>query len=181
MPDQDATNDRDGLEPQFFTLTPMGYEALKAELREVQERYARQQAELADVQNHTGGDNMPEEAAYFEALTMKEYFEQRMGHLTYILQYADVPTEDPDPKRVDPGERVVVWDFETRRELQFDLLYGAEVMAHTEIGPDVQDVSVDSPVGQALLGRQVGDVVEVEIPDGRVRYAIRRIEQITAT
>jgi transcription elongation factor GreA len=166
-------------EVEQFMLTPAGHQALLNELHELQERYDAQMAELAEVQNHTGGDNMPEEAAYFEAITMKEHLQERIGHLTYILQHSEVPKEDPNPKHLDPGERVIVWDVNNKREQQFDLLSGPEVVVRGEIGKDVQDVSVDSPVGKALLGKQVGDVVEVEVPDGRVKYAIRRIEQIT--
>jgi transcription elongation GreA/GreB family factor len=41
-----------------------------------------------------------------------------------------------------------------------------------------RDVSVSSPVGQAMLGKRVGDIIEVEVPEGRARYAIRRIEPL---
>ncbi|HOJ49060.1 MAG TPA: GreA/GreB family elongation factor [Bacillota bacterium] len=40
------------------------------------------------------------------------------------------------------------------------------------------NIALDSPVGQALLGHKVGDVVTIDVPDGKVRYAIRRIGEI---
>lgn len=166
-------------EAERFVLTPAGHQALMSELRELQERYAAQMEEVRDVQNHTGGDSMPEEAAYFEAETMREHFEEHINRLTRILQHAEVLKEDPDPKRIDPGERVTLWDFSSKREMQLDLLSSPEAMARNEIGEGVKDVSTESPIGKALLGKQVGDIIEVEVPDGKVKYAIRRIEEIS--
>jgi len=47
-------------------------------------------------------------------------------------------------------------------------------------GPEVayghEGISTDSPVGQALLGHVVGDTIDVEVPDGKVCYTIRKVE-----
>jgi transcription elongation factor GreA len=106
-----------------------------------------------------------------------------------VLDRADVRTEDPDSKRIDPGERVVVWDLDEKRERTFDILSSPEVRISYTVDDGGRDVSIDSPVGQALLGHEVGDIVEVDVPGGemgdvaegdgiggKARYAIRRIE-----
>lgn len=153
-----------------YTLTRAGYEEMQRELTELEARYQRELAELADVQD--GLDPEAAEPAYFESKTTKEEVEERLGHLRLVLRYADVIDEDPDPTVIDPGDRVVVYDYATKETLTFDIL-GSEEVIHGREG-----VSMDSPVGQALLGKRVGDVIQVEVPDGRVRYAIRSFAPI---
>jgi transcription elongation factor GreA len=153
-----------------FILTREGYEALKRELAEQEALYEQHLAEFADV--NYSNDPMSETGAYFDRRVTKEHTEERVNHLRLVLERAEVIDEDPDPLRVDPGDRVTVWDFTAHKTRQFDLLGSREVVF-------VRDgVSIDSPVGQALLGKQVGDVIEMDVPDGHSRYAVRKIERI---
>lgn len=155
-----------------FVLTPNGYEQLKQELAELEARRQDETERLADTIDDV--DPSTEMAAYFDARTMQEQTDQRIIYIKRVLEQAEILGEDPDPTRVDPGDRVFVWDITAREELHFDLLGSAEVVVN-----DGKGVSIESPVGRALLGRSVGDVVEVEVPDGKTRYAIRNIERIT--
>src|SRR5690606_13564640 len=103
---------------------------------------------------------------------------ERIGHLTFVLDRAQVQDKDPDPKRVDPGEEVVVWDVVARKERTFRVLSGEEAQNTYNYGnEDKRVVSSDSPVGQLLIGSAVGDVIEVEVPDGTARYCVRRISR----
>ncbi|MDX2139345.1 MAG: GreA/GreB family elongation factor [Chloroflexota bacterium] len=151
-----------------YTLTRAGYDQLQRELTDYQERRAQQQIEMESIQDNTT-ENYPEEGAEFEARTMREIMDERIGNLILILQQADVTDEDPNPRTIDPGDRVTAWNVQDREEVEFDLVGSAEVMYGRE------GVSIESPVGQALIGRRVGDVVDVATPDGMTRYAIRRV------
>lgn len=155
---------------QRFVLTQSGYEQLQQELAELEVREREERERLQDVVSDI--DPSVEMGAYFDARTMSEQIEQRMTYIRQALNQAEIIGEDPDPARVDPGDRVTVWDIAAQTERRFDLLGSTEVV----IGGT--GVSTDSPVGQALLGHRVGDVVEIEIPDGKARYAIRHIERI---
>ena len=129
---------------------------------------------------HDQRDSSEEGAATYDSEVSKEDTEQRIGHLKLVLEHADVVGEDPNPTLIDPGERVTVWNIARRRKEQFDLRGGEEVINER---PQLDDkgptsVAIDSPVGKALLGRRVGDVITVEIPDGTVRYTVRKIERI---
>lgn len=157
-----------------FVLTRQGYEDIKQELAALEEEQRERLNQMADINNDVG-ENGPEEAAFFEVQTMKEHVEERIGHLRLVLEHAEVVDEDPDPNRVDPGDRVTVWDLETLEERTFDLIGSTEATYIRE------GVSIESPVGQALLGRKVGEIVEVAVPDGRARYAIRAISPIPQT
>ncbi|MBZ0276058.1 MAG: GreA/GreB family elongation factor, partial [Anaerolineae bacterium] len=149
-------------------LTRAGYEGLKRELEELlTEGSAEVNEQLMDANDDTSPG---EEPTFFDAVVAKERLNERILYLKDVLARAEIIEEDADPTRVTPGNRVTVWDMVEKEQLIFDLLSGEEV-AHGRHG-----VSLESPVGKALMGHQIGDVVEVVIPDGRARYKIRKIE-----
>ncbi len=157
-----------------FVLTQAGYRELQQELQRLEAQY---QNELSLYPEEQPFDTDPshEEGAYDNAREDKETTNERIGHLKLVLEHADViGDEDPDAGRVDPGERVTIWDVAERTTRVFDLIGPEEAIAGR------RGVTLDSPVGKALLGRRIGDVVTVETPDGKVRYAIRKIEHVAA-
>lgn len=154
-----------------FVLTRIGYERLQRELDYLENMEAEEVAEqLADVHDDT---EYGEEATFFDAVVTKELLDGRIAHLKMVLARAEIIDEDLNPHQVDPGDRVTVWDFVEQEEVVFDLLGSAEVTHARRRG-----VSIDSPVGKALLGKRVGEVVEIEVPEGKARYMIRKIDSI---
>jgi transcription elongation factor GreA len=163
-----------------FIVTPEGYAHIKQQLAELEEKEKHERAMLNDsIDNSLGRDDNPEIGVEFEWRTRKEWTDEKIGHLRYILERAEI-YEDAHPEQVDIGERVTLWSFADKAEVQFDVVSSAEVTTGANIGPGVMDASDASPMGQALIGKKVGDLVEVEVPDGHVRYAIRKIESIPA-
>jgi len=152
-----------------YTLTRAGYEQMQRELEALEKQLVQEIAEVAEAQSDVKTD---EEATLFDAQTTKERVQERVSHLRLVLQTAEVIDADPDPDRVSPGDRVVVWDLDNKEELAFDLLGGEEIILGRK------GISIDAPVGQALLNHRVGDKVKVETPDGEARYEVRRLEEI---
>jgi transcription elongation factor GreA len=151
-------------------LTRAGYEKLKRELEMLlTEDREEVVAQLLDVRDDTEAG---EEATFYDAIRSKELVDQRIAHLQGILVRATIIDDDPDPERVSPGNRVTAVDMETKESIFFDLI-GSEEVAHGRSG-----VSIESPVGKALLNHSIGDTVEVEVPIGTVRYKIKKIEMI---
>ena len=72
---------------------------------------------------------------------------------------------------VSVGSKVKVRDLEDGEESQFVIVGSAG-----EADPMANKISNESPVGKALLGQKVGDVVEVKVPAGVVKYEIIAIE-----
>ncbi len=159
-----------------FTLSPTGYEFLKQELATWEmpnpERFTESSAS-----NNPLTDPAWEKTTHFEIFTQKVYIEERITDLKYILARADISNDDSVMLLVDSDERVTVWDFEEKCEWVFNLVSSVKTN-YARDGSPGGEVSLFSPVGQALLGKRVGDVVEVKIPNGKVKYAIRRIELI---
>jgi transcription elongation factor GreA len=158
-------------ENERIVLTREGYEKLERELHYLETEGRLEAAEqLSDAGNDT---DIAEEETFREAVNQKSMLEARISQLKRILADAEIVDEDPDPNSASPGDRVVVWDHQEKVEVTFDLLGGAEIAMGRRHG-----VSVDSPVGKALLDRRVGETVEVETPDGKAKYTIRRLEEI---
>ncbi len=155
-----------------FVLTRHGYEQLKAELAERESEQQARREQLEDIATDVDKQNNDEEAADFDARTMKEFADERVGHLKFVLERAEVIDDDPDPRHINVGDRVIAWDLAAHVNRAFNLVDGEEV------GTIEDAVSTDSPVGSALIGHVVGDTISVAVPDGWARYAIRKVESV---
>lgn len=146
-------------------LTRAGYEKLQRELNLMLTEEAGEMAErMTEIRSE--GD-FSQDTAFFDAMTDKNILDERVAYLQHILHHAQVLEGDLDPDSATPGDRITVKDMDTKEKFDLDLISGVELAYGKRRG-----VSLGSPVGKALLGKKVGDVVEVNVPDGMVRYKI---------
>lgn len=150
-------------------LTRPGYEKLQRELNILT---SEENSKVAEMLAEAREDDQGEEAVFFDAMISKERLDERVSHLQNVLARAEIIDADEDPDTITPGNRVTVYDTSEKEELTMDLL-DTEEITHGRRG-----VSLDSPVGQALLGKHVGDRIKVEVPDGIVTFKVRKIEMI---
>ena len=140
-------------------ISKQGYKRLEEELARLKsERPAIIQAikearEEGDLRENAGYDAARERQGMAEARI--KYIESRMA----LYQVVDLDKLSGD--KVIFGSTVEVEDVDTE-----------ESRTYTIPGPDEGSISFLSPVGQALLGKEVGDEVSVDIPRGRVTYEI---------
>jgi transcription elongation factor GreA len=150
-------------------LTRAGYEKLQRELNILT---SEENAKVAEMLADAREDDQGEEAVFFDAMISKERLDERVTHLQNVLARAEVIDVDEDPDTITPGNRVTVYDTVEKEEFVLDLL-DTEEITHGRRG-----VSLEAPVGRALLGKHVGDKIKVEVPDGIVTYKIRKIDMI---
>lgn len=150
-------------------LTQQGYQKLRRELNILT---SEENSKVAEMLAEAREDDQGEEAVFFDAMISKERLDERVSHLQNVLARAEIIDADEDPDTITPGNRVTVYDTMEKEDFSLDLL-DTEEITHGRRG-----VSLDSPVGKALLGKQVGDRVKVEVPDGVVTYKVREIEMI---
>jgi transcription elongation factor GreA len=84
-------------------------------------------------------------------------------------QVANVQLINPEANqsgKIFIGNRVTVWDFDFEEEVEY-LLTGS-----VEANPSEGKISIDSPVGKALLGHIVDDIIEVQAPRGVLKYKV---------
>ncbi|HXG62950.1 MAG TPA: transcription elongation factor GreA [Planctomycetota bacterium] len=146
-------------------MTREGYEQIRRKLDHLKN------VELPRLQKALGearelGD-LSENSEFDAARSEMWNVDQQIAELEQKLALADVI--DPSALKLDAiaiGAFVRAEDLETRRREEF-LLVG-----EGEVRNDVDTVSVVSPLGQAFLGKKVGDVAEVQAPRGRIRYRV---------
>ncbi|MGH7235823.1 MAG: transcription elongation factor GreA [Nitrospiraceae bacterium] len=150
-------------------ITKKGYEALKAELDRLR-KVERPKAIEAIAEARSHGD-LTENAEYEAAKDRQGFIESRMTELERKLADARIiDTANLSSETVVFGATVLLLDLESKQQKQYTL-----------VGQDEADlkngkISVQSPVGKALIGRRVGDQVEVTTPARVVAYEIRGIK-----
>ena len=143
-------------------MTTEGHQTLQEELRNLKsvERPNIVKA-IAAAREH--GD-LSENAEYHAARERQSFIEGRIGELEDAIKRAEViDTSKLKGKVVRFGATVKVADEETNEEITYQLV--------GELEADIQQrkISIGSPLGRALIGREIGDSVEVTTPNG-VRY-----------
>ncbi len=123
---------------------------------------------LAEARSH--GD-LSENAEYDAAKEEQAEIEARIVQLDNMLRNAEVITEDElNSGHVSLGNTVVLFDEEFQEEVT-DTIVGS-----AEADPANGRISNESPLGLALIGHIMGDIVEVEAPDGTITFKILGIE-----
>jgi transcription elongation factor GreA len=146
-------------------MTRQGYEALVTELKYLRAVVRPQVIEAVRLAREEG--DLRENAEYHGAKEKQAIIEVKIRHLETQLAHAeiiDVGVLGGD--RVVFGATVQVREAETDEEKEFRLV-GAD-----EANPQKGWISIQSPVGRALVGKQTGDSVEVHVPRGILIYEI---------
>ncbi len=145
-------------------LTSQGLEKLKKELEYLKKEKRVQVSERIRVAKDFG--DLSENAEYHEAKEEQAFVEGRIAELAQIIKSAHVA----DPVQgtgVSVGSTVVVDKSGTRMTF--------EIVGATEADPTAGKISLESPLGQALLGKTVGEQVTITAPTGQLVYTIEEI------
>jgi transcription elongation factor GreA len=148
-------------------LTASGFETLKAEQAGLRVEREALVERMRSALEHGGAPL--ENGVYLDARHELELLDRRLSLLDERLARAEVvaPTNDGE---VELGERVTVVDLESGKTFDYRVVGSFEGNA---LGGEV---SYESPIGAALLGRRVGDVVEAAAPGGRRRLEIVELD-----
>ncbi len=149
-------------------LTYEGLEKLEKELEELK---TVKRKEIADkIKVALGFGDLSENSEYDEAKNEQAMVESRIVQLENMLKNAKVLDDDEiTTDKVTIGSRVTVLDVEFNEEMEYSLV------GSTEANPSLGKISDESPLGRALIGRSVGDEVEVAAPIGNLMYKIIHI------
>lgn len=151
-------------------LTREGYEKLKQEL-EYLEKVKRREISKAIAHARSLGD-LRENAEYDSAKNEQAHCEKRVLELKQQLSRVKIiDSEDIPQDRIFIGAKVSLLDVDTEEQLEYMLVSKEE--ADYESGK----ISLDSPVGKALLQRKENEVVEIHVPAGLLKYKILKISR----
>ena len=157
------------MEGRRIPVTKDGFERLKEELHNLKEvRRPQIVAAVAEARSH--GD-LRENAAYDAARQDQAMNEKRIADLENLVRNAEI-VDDGDGERttheVGIGNMVVV-DFDGDEERY-------TIVGAIEAKPAEGMISNESPIGQALIGKRVGDKAVVATPGGKTSFTIKAIE-----
>lgn len=152
--------------PDQIYLTAEGAARLRAELEDL--KGPQRQALAGRLRDAIQMGDLSENADYHKAKEDQGFLEGRIQELEYTLSNAQIP-EDAGPRDVvRVGVMVIVQEDGSGTGTY-------QVVGGKEADPRSGRISHESPIGSALMGHRVGDVVEAETPGGRIRLKIVQI------
>ena len=149
-----------------ITLTKTGFEKLKQELEELKTK--KKEEVLTRLNQARSMGDLSENSAYSSAKEELNLVEGRIFELEEILKNAQIVEENQDKTTVQLGSSVVV-EINGKKE-KF------EIVGEFEADPLTKKISHTSPIGKALVGKKIGEWVEVDVPAGKIRYRIVEIQ-----
>lgn len=158
------------MEEKKTILTYAGLKALEDELENL--RVVKRKEVAGKIKEAREQGDLSENAEYDAAKDEQRDIEARIDELEKILKNVEVVVEEEvDLEKINVGCTVLVHDDEYDEEIEF------KIVGSTEANSLQGKISNESPVGQALLGKKVGDVVDVETPSGNIRYTVLKIDR----
>lgn len=118
--------------------------------------------------------DLSENAEYDAAKDEQRDIELRIEELEKLLKNAEVVVEDEiDLDKINIGCKVKLLDVEYDEEMEF------YIVGSTEANSLQNKISNESPVGRALIGKVVGDSVDVETQAGDIQYKVLEIQRVS--
>ncbi|SMC24888.1 transcription elongation factor GreA [Desulfacinum hydrothermale DSM 13146] len=150
---------------QRVPITREGYERLRQELQRLQKE--ERPKVIRAIEEARGHGDLSENAEYEAAKEKQALIEGRIADLQTKLSQCEVVEPGRNGGKAMFGLTVVVEDLDTGEEVAYKLVgpYEADIQAGT--------LSVTSPLGKALIGKEEGDEVKVQTPKG-----VRNLEVI---
>ena len=149
------------------------YEGLKKYEEELEHLKVVRRKEVAQkIKEAREQGDLSENAEYDAAKDEQRDIETRIEELEKILKNAEVVDEDEvDLEKISIGCKVKILDLEYNDELEY------KIVGSTEANSLKGKISNESPVGKALIGAKVGDVVTVEAQVGSLKYKVLEIQR----
>ncbi len=157
---------------QKVPMTAAGAEKLRQELRELKSVVRpRVIAAISEARSH--GD-LKENAEYHAAREQQSFVEGRIAEVEYKLSHAQVidVTTLPPSSRVVFGATVRLVDDDSGEEMRY------QIVGEDESEIKEGRISVNSPIARALIGKEEGEIVEVQAPSGIKVYEVLEVQYL---
>ncbi|PPK85923.1 transcription elongation factor GreA [Neolewinella xylanilytica] len=149
-------------------LSQEGYDRLRKELEELKTT-GRSEVAQAIAEAREKGD-LSENAEYDAAKDAQGLLEMKINELEKVMANARVlDSSQLDTSKVTVMSKVTIENVKNKASMVYQLV------AESEANLKAKKISVNSPMGQGLLGKAVGDVAEVKTPNGVIQFKIKDI------
>jgi transcription elongation factor GreA len=154
--------------PEATPITQQRYNELETELAGLRDKRSRL---IEDIRTAAADKDFRENAPLAAAREQRGYVEGQIRELEETLKSAIIIDKAEKPNlKVGAGDSIILRDLASGEELRYLLV------SPREVDPAKGKISVASPIGKAVINRYQGEVVEVAVPAGRLRYQITQIE-----
>lgn len=151
-------------------LTYTGLRALEEELENL--KVVRRKEVAVKIREAREQGDLSENAEYDAAKDEQRDIETRIEEIEKILKNVEVVDEDEvDLDKINIGCTVTLYDKEFEEEVEY------KIVGSTEANSLAGKISNESPLGKALLGKAIGEDVEVEAQAGVIEYTVLKIER----
>ena len=158
------------MEEKKNLLTYAGLKKLEEELHDL--KVVKRKEVAGKIKEAREQGDLSENAEYDAAKDEQRDIEARIEEIEKILKNAEVVVEDEvDLDKISVGCKVRVHDFEFDEDIELKLV------GSTEANSLEGKISNESPVGKSLMGAHKGDIVEVELPSGIMKYKVLEIQR----
>lgn len=160
------TKKKEKKEPAY--MSQQAYNEVKVELKTLQEKRL---AVIEDIKRAAADKDFRENAPYHAAREQKSLLEGKILELEEMLSSSVIIDKNRNNnKTVAIGDTVILYNLVSCQELRYTLV------GPREVNPASGKISTVSPVGKAVLGKSVGDTVEVTVPSGKLNFQLRNVE-----
>lgn len=149
-------------------LTSEKFEELKKELEHLKTVRRKEIAESLEYARSLG--DLSENAEYQEARDMQAAIEERITHLEQVIKEAKIVTADNKGDVVGLGSEVCIQQDGVKGNICYTIVGSEEANIHDK------KLSYLSPLGEALMGKEKGEAIEFETPNGKQKYKLLKVE-----
>ncbi|MBS6447226.1 MAG: transcription elongation factor GreA [Clostridiales bacterium] len=153
-----------------IVVTESSYQKLKEELDYLKNVKRKEAAENVGIARSFG--DLSENSEYDEAKNEQAKIEAQISELEETISHAKVISDhEIQTDMVNVGISVTVYDMDYDEEVEY------QIVSSREVDPLENKISDQSPIGKALIGTKVGDIISVEVPDGVAKFKVMKIEK----
>lgn len=154
--------------PEHIYLSKEGRLKMEAELKRL--KFDERPKLVAEIKRTMEMGDLSENAEYHAAKEAQRLLERKIAELEDKLsRVRSVDTDKIPSDKVYLFAKVLVKDLRDDEEIQYQVVPADEADVDNDI------ISVQSPIGKALLGKAEGEVVEIAVPAGKIQYEILKI------
>lgn len=155
--------------PEEIILTREGFDKLELELQHLKTVRRREVAKRIKQAREFG--DISENSEYEDAKNEQAFLEGRVREIEQMLRNARIIDDEIADDVVHLGRTITLKDLENDEIITYALVGSAEA------DPLNYKISNESPLGKAIIGKKVGDVVEIDAPIGIIKYEINNIQK----
>ena len=156
-------------EEKTFPMTLEGKKKLEDELEEY--RLKRRPEVIKRIKIARSYGDLSENSEYESAKEEQAMVESRIAQIENMLQYAEIiDNEDVDKDEVSMGRTITIQELPDEETEEY------QIVGESESDPFNGKISNESPMAKGLLGHKVGEVVEVEVPNGTIKLKIVKVD-----